>query len=69
MSKVLRMLITFTAIAIVLCIFVAISKLGNAAAPVLLQFAQDHHIALSGATFLMISVAGLFIFKKTRLSR
>ena len=66
MCKVLRISITFIAVAIALCIFVVISKSGNAGAPILLRFAQDHLIALRGATLLLILVGGVFIFTKKR---
>ena len=63
-----KTMLAFAAVAIVLCLFVAISKLGAAGAPMLLQFAEDHLNLLRGGTLFLLFVGGILIWVKKRRS-
>jgi hypothetical protein len=66
MNKFLIALIACNGIAIAVCIFAAASVLSTAAAPTLLQFAQDHYMALRGSTLLMILASIALVLIKRR---
>ena len=54
MNKLLRTFIVFNAIVITLCTFAAVVALSSFGTPALLQFSEDHPIALRGFMVFMI---------------
>jgi hypothetical protein len=63
-----KTILAFVAVAIVVCLFAMISKLGANGAPILLQFAQDHLNLLRGGTLFLLFVGGILIWIKRRRS-